>query len=208
MPKTAEFSDEDQGEDAPFISPDGNKLFFLSQRPVKSNPLPFPYVEKIWVMEKNKNGWSKPKKLPEIVNSTDGIHWQISVDKIGNLYFGAGGSIYCSVYKSGEYEKPIILDSTVNNKKVGNFSPYISPDGSYLIFSREVPYFTYQLFISYKIIDGTWSEAFNLSNYLKHEYSLNPRVTPDGKYFFFTGGRLGTTYWMDASFIEELRPKE
>jgi hypothetical protein len=33
------------------------------------------------------------------------------------------------------------------------------------------------------------------------------KVSPDGKYFFFTG-RQGVTYWMEASFIEELRPKE
>ena len=46
----------------------------------------------------------------------------------------------------------------------------------------------------------------NLSNYLKYEYALNPRVTPNGKYFFFSG-RCGVTYWADASFIEELRPE-
>ena len=204
-PGNAPFSAEIQGDDVPFISPDGQKLFFLSQRPVTTKELVFPYVEKIWVLDKTADGWSEPKKLPEIINSIEGMHWQLSADLKGNLYFGAGGHIYCSEYINGEYIKPEKLDSTINNK-TGNFSPFIASDGSYLIFSRQVPYYTYQLCICFRKPDGAWGETINLSNYLKFEYALNPRVTADGKYFFFTG-RLGVTYWADASFIEGLRPK-
>jgi len=203
-PIIASFSAEIQGDDAPFISPDGKKLYFLSQRPVTTREIPYPYVEKIWVMDKTPDGWSAPEKLPEIINSVEGMHWQLSTDNQNNLYFGAGGFIYRAEYNNGTFNKPEKLDSTIN-RKPGNFSPFIAPDGSYLIFSRQVPYYTYQLFISYKKRDGTWTEPTNLSNYLKYEYSLNPRVTVDGKYFFFTG-RWGITFWTDASFIEELKP--
>ena len=79
-------------------------------------------------------------------------------------------------------------------------------DGSYLIFSRSHPVYTYQLFISFRRPGGTWNEAINLSEALNHPYSLNGRVTPDGKYLFFTG-RNGVDYWVDASVIEALRPK-
>jgi hypothetical protein len=33
---------------------------------------------------------------------------------------------------------------------------------------------------------------------------LCPAVTPDGKYMFFIG--RGDIYWVDAAFIEKLRP--
>lgn len=206
-PKIAPFSAENQGDDVPFITPDGKKLLFLSQRPIVGGQLPFPYVEKIWVMDKTEEGWSTAKKLPEVVNSVEGMHWQISVDNRSNLYFGAGGLIYCAKYTHGKYTIPEKLGITINNTKDRSFSPFISQDGSYIIYSREVPHFTYQLFLSFKKTNGTWTEAINLSDYFKYKYSLNPRVTPDGKYFFFTG-RWGVTYWVDASFIEELRPKK
>ena len=206
-PVVSLFSARDQGDDAPYISPDGKRLFFLSQRPIVDGNMPFPYVEKIWVMDKTADGWSEPKKMPEAVNSVSYMHWQISSDLQGNLYFGAGGNIYCAGFKDGEYKAAEKLDITINNGKVINFSPCISPDGSYIIFSRQVPYFTYQLFLSFRKKDGTWSEPLNLSNYLKHFYSVDARVTPDGKYLFFSG-RGGVVYWVDASFIEDLRPEE
>ena len=205
-PGIAPFSKEVQGDDAPFISPDGTKLFFLSQRPVTGNELVFPYVEKIWMMDKTEDGWSEPRKLSDSVNDTKWMHWQLSVDNKNNLYFSAGGSIYCSHFNNGIYSKSEKLGNVINTSPV-NFSPCISPDGSYLIFTKQVPVYTYQLYLSFREKDGTWTEAINLSDYLKYEYALNPRITPDGKYFFFTG-LWGVTYWVDAGIIEELRSKK
>jgi ankyrin repeat protein len=203
-PRIAPFAAENQGDDVPFVSPDGNRLFFLSQRPVVDGKMPFPYVEKIWVMNRTALGWSEPQKLPETVNGVAGMHWQLSVDAKNNLYFGAQGGVHCARFVDGQYAKAERLGPPINDGKAASFSPFIAPDGRYLIFSRTHPLYFYQLFISFRKLDGTWTEAINLSDYLKHEYSLNGRVTPDGKYLFFTG-RNGMTCWADASFIEELR---
>jgi len=205
-PGIAPFSKEVQGDDAPFISRDGKKLFFLSQRPVTNNELVYPYVEKIWMMEKTGQGWSEPGKLSDSVNETKWIHWQISVDNENNLYFSAGGNIYCSHFNKGVYSKSEKLGKAINASPV-NLSPCISPDGSYLMFSKQVPSYSYQLYLSFREKDGTWTEAVSLSDFLKYEYALNPRVTADGKFLFFTGS-WGVTYWVDARFIEELRPKK
>jgi Tol biopolymer transport system component len=37
-----------------------------------------------------------------------------------------------------------------------------------------------------------------------------PKVSTDGKYLFFTSGRSGNgdIYWVDAGFIQNLKPKE
>jgi len=203
---TPSFSAENQGDDAPFVSPDGSRLFFLSQRPVVDGKLTFPYVEKIWMMTRTANGWSEPQKLPDEVNKVAGAHWQLSVDATNNLYFGARGGVHFARFAEGRYIAAERLGPAVNDGKTASFSPFIARDGSYLIFSRSHPVYTYQLFISFRRPDGAWNEAINLSEALNHPYSLNGRVTPDGKYLFFTG-RNGVDYWVDASVIEALRPK-
>jgi WD40-like Beta Propeller Repeat len=86
----------------------------------------------------------------------------------------------------------------------GDDSPLISPDGSYLLFTRSQQ--PAKLYISYPKKDGTWTPGRDLSEIIKSDISQMPFVTADGKYLFFTiGGRI---QWIDAGFIEELRPKE
>jgi len=171
-PIIASFSAEIQGDDAPFISPDGMKLYFLSQRPVTTKEIPYPYVEKIWVMDKTPDGWSAPKKLPEIINSVEGMHWQLSTDNKNNLYFGAGGFIYRAEYNNGTFNKPEKLDSTINKKPV-NFSPFIAPDGSYLLFSsnRLRTLGEDDIYISFKNKNGMWSEPFNAGERINSKFN-------------------------------------
>ena len=158
------------------------------------------------MMRRSASGWAEPEKLPDEVNKIAGSHWQLSVDAKQNLYFGARGGIHYARFEGGRYLDAERLGPPVNDGKTPTFSPFIAPDGSYLIVSRSHPVYTYQLFISFRRPDGTWSEPVNLSDILKHPYALNGRVTPDGKYLFFTG-RSGVDYWVDASVIEALRPK-
>jgi hypothetical protein len=158
------------------------------------------------MMTRTANGWSEPQKLPDEVNKVAGAHWQLSVDAANNLYFGARGGVHVARFAEGRYTAAERLGPAINDGRTASFSPFIARDGSYLIFSRSHPVYTYQLFISFRRPDGTWNEAINLSEALNHPYSLNGRVTPDGKYLFFTG-RNGVDYWVDASVIEALRPK-
>jgi hypothetical protein len=200
------FSAGNQGDDAPFVSPDGRRLFFLSQRPVVDGKLTFPYVEKIWMMTRTADGWSDPQKLPDEVNKVAGAHWQLSVDAQNNLYFGARGGVHHARFVEGRYMAAERLGPAINDGKTPSFSPFIARDGSYLLFSRPHPVYTYQLFVSFKRLDGSWDKAINLSEALNHPYSLNGRVTPDGKYLFFSG-RNGVDYWVGTSVIEALRPR-
>ena len=51
----------------PCISPDGRRLFFVSDRPAASNGVkPGPFG--VWVMEREGAAWSEPKRLPVAVN--------------------------------------------------------------------------------------------------------------------------------------------
>ena len=151
-------------------------------------------------------GWTEPRKLPDAVNGVSGMHWQLSVDAANNLYFGANGAVYAARFVDGAYTKAEKVGPPVNNNRAGAFSPFIAPDGSYLIFSRAVPVYTYQFFVSFRQADGTWGEAINLSERLGQPCSLNGRVTADGRFLLFAG-RHGVTYWVDAAIVEALRPK-
>jgi hypothetical protein len=224
-PQVAFFSSLVEGgiDDAPFISPNGKKFFFLSDRPIEEGGK----SEKcnIWMMERIEEGWSEPKPLPPIVNSLKGIHWMLSVDIHGNLYFGiwkrredgkTTGDIYCSKYENAQYTKPEKLGPEINVRGY-NYSPFIAPNGSYLIYSRREPSKPIKLFICFRKSDGKWTKPRDLSNIIGLDSANTdilqgdcPLVTIDGKYLFFRDDLNGSLrpFWMEAGFIEKLRKTE
>jgi hypothetical protein len=61
------------------------------------------------------------------------------------------------------------------------------------------------LFASYLLKDGTWSQAVRLFERADpREYESCPTVSPDGRFLFF--GRDHDIYWVRAAIIEELSP--
>ena len=196
-PKFAPFSVPDYGDGEPFFSPDGKKLYILSMRPIP--PKEKPGKENIWVMDKQGDGWSEPRPLDPVVNDFY-MHWQFSVDKAGNLYFGGRG-IHCARFVKGKYQKP--------EKIMDGLCPFITPDGDYLLFSAESKKNrSLDLFISFKQADGTWSQPRNLGEGINTGANdICPVVSPDGKYLFFISGRNGVegVYWVDARIIDKLK---
>ncbi len=186
--------------DVPFVSPDGMKLYFVGREQVRGTGR-----EIICVRDRTHSGWSEPRALPEIINSLPGIHWGVSVDREGNLYFSAGERVRYSEHKNGRYGEPVILDSLKDDNA---YSPFISPDGSYLLANKEDQ--GERLVILFKKKDGAWTEAIDLADIIGMNHGFCPMVTPDGRYLFFLSILDGiyVPYWMDASFIEDLRPKE
>jgi len=178
--------------DIPFITPDGKQLFF---RNVEEGLL--------YVKNKTPEGWSEPQSLPKHLSGW----WQISTDEKGKLYFGGGQDsnvrIYYSEYENGTYSKPVIME---NLKEVEAFSPYIAPDGSYMIISKR----SSGLSILFKKRDGSWTKEKDIALFSGGNNTECPMVTHDGKYLFFlkTVDSKVIPYWMDASFIEELRKTE
>lgn len=221
-PQVAFFSTFVEGgmDDAPFISPNGDKFFFLSNRPIKKGDSSEKY--NIWTMNKTEDGWSKPQPLPPIVNSLKGIHWMLSVDKWDNLYFGiwqpredgkTTGEIYCSTFENGQYTKPEKLGPEINVPGY-NYSPFIAPDGSYLIYSRREPSKPIRLYVCFRKRDAKWTTPIDMSSIIGVDGSeLDilqgdcPLVTPDGKYLFFRDDINGSLrpFWIEAGFIKELR---
>jgi hypothetical protein len=190
------------GADVPFISPDGNKFFFMTVKLDKGVK-----TEAICVMDRTPTGWSEPRLLPGTINSIPDLHWQLSVDNKGNLFFGTRNSgVQYSEFVDGTYGAPRMVEEL---KDVGAFSPYIAPDGSYLIVTEVRD--DLALYILFRKADGTWTNGKDISESIGVTGEmLCSMVTPDGKYMFFLKGVGDRTvpYWVDASFIEELRKLE
>jgi len=215
-PQLAPFCQIEYQDDCPYITPDGKKIFFLSRRPLKPGE-PLADGENIWVAERNGDGWGEPKYLGDEINSLS-VHWQVSTDLKGNLYFGGQdpdgktmGDIFVSRHENGRYLKPEKLDFTIASDD-HEHSPFIAPDGSYIIFSRASQQRTQLgIFISFKKKDGQWGEAVCLNNVIGCPAATQcTYVTHDGNYFFYIswGSSDWASYWVKSDFIEKLRPKD
>ncbi len=186
-------------EDVPFFHPEGKTLYDLARH------RPFPDgrksdKENIWVWERGTEGWQNPKPLPAELNELP-LHWQFSLDRQGNLYFSTrlpgsegGKDIYVSRMVEGRYQKPENLGKQVNTQAGEDF-PFISPDGRYLLFVRNM-----DIYVSFCDRDGQWSEARLLGPEVNTPgMEILPVVSPDGKYLFFK--RNARIYWIDAGII-------
>ena len=201
-PEVAPFSGRYRDFDA-VISPDGSKLFFTSDRPVNGK-LKTDYD--IWMMERRGATWSSPKNLGLPID-TAGSEWFTSVTNDGTIYFAAdrsGGFRNTHIYRSrvvnGKYQEPEELSEAINSDGIET-EPYIAPNESFLLFSsygRKDGHGDWDIYISYNR-NGQWSAAQNLGpkiNTDARDYS--PRLTPDGRYLFFTSERNFATRGFDA----------
>jgi len=207
-PQVAPFTGEGRDADVPFFTPDGKRLYFMSRRPLP--PAGESSGEHIWFMERQGDGWTEARPVDETVNRLP-HHWQFSLDSAYNLYFsttiadGKGrNDIYCAKYVDGHYATPQNLGGPVNTPQREEM-PFIAPDGSYLLFAREM-----DLYVSFRRPDGSWAEPASLGPEINTpSRDICPMLSADGKYLFFLSQRGGEshTWWVEAKFIDELKPK-
>jgi ankyrin repeat protein len=207
-PAWAPFSGPNGDDDVPFFSADGKRLYFISRRPLPGETRRG--SEKIWSVDRTAAGWAEPKPLDPAVNAVD-KHWQFSLDLKGNLYFAGrppdsrgASDIYLARFAAGAYAKPVNLGDPINTAEIDD-APFIAPDGSYLLFSRQ-----FDLWVSFRGPDGAWGSPFKLGPEVNSpSIELCPMVTADGKFLFFLSQRDGEShaYWVRAKVIEDLRPR-
>jgi ankyrin repeat protein/glyoxylase-like metal-dependent hydrolase (beta-lactamase superfamily II) len=206
-PEWAPFTGEDRG-DVAFFSPDGNRVYFLSRRTLPEEPSSG--TERIWYSDRVDGGWA-PARLAEGAVNEYPQHWQFSVDGDGTIYFSAdmpdgqgGGDIYRSIFADGAWQTPINIGPTVNTES-DEATPYIAPDGSYLILQRSG-----DLYLSRRTETGGWAEPQALDETINTEArELCPIVSPDWKYLFFLRrekGGLTQAWWVEADFTKVNSP--
>jgi len=206
-PKLASFS-EKYHAGSPVFSYDGKKLYFTSSRPRNENA--GSSDRNIWVVDREGKAWSEPKPLDDIINSDQGES-VLSISKQGTLYFRRGMEMFSSKQKDGVFQTPVKLDIPLNTG-MRILALFIAPDESYMIMESfgGGDYGGADLYICYKLKDGSWSEPVNLGPKINMGATERfPSVTPDGKYLFFLRVSDGSDFcWVSAKFIQDLRPKE
>lgn len=192
--------------DVAFFAPDGRRVYFLSRetRPGESASS----RERIWYSDMIGDGWAPPRLVDAAVNDVP-QHWQFSVDSRHTIYFSAdlpgghgAGDLFASPMRDGKWSAPVELGPPVNSP-ADEATPFVSPNGDYLIFQRDG-----DLFISYRN-EESWTLPRPLGGPINTSFKeLCPIVSPDGRYLFFLSDRLGPShvFWVSTTFIERLRP--
>ena len=167
--------------------------------------------------ERTDSGWGEPRIIDGGPNSI-GLHWQFSVAANGSIYFGSGApgglggaDIYLSRLVDGVYQAPENLGPVINSEEF-EFSPFIAPDESYLIVTGSGPDARggTDLYISFKVPDGTWTPPLNLGDRINTPTDeFCPQVSGDGRFLFWNSRTHGNTdnFWIDAAIIGELRAR-
>lgn len=188
----------------PFVSPDGAKIFFVSNRPLKPGEKPllanrsgrsFPGAN-IWYASKTGDSWGEPVHVDVAANGSVEMY-NPSVARNGNLYFSAiteekqqTYAIYRSIYKDGAYGRAEKLP--FNDPKSSFMDPSVSPDEKFIVFalSGAGTLGSADIYLV-KQKDGAWQTPVNLGAEVNSATLENaPCLAPDGKTVFFTSMRV------------------
>jgi hypothetical protein len=225
----------------PQFSPDGNRLFFFSDRPGPNGEEGG--NQDIWAVDRSEDGWGEAYNLGPPV-STEASEFFPSVTHDGTLYFTRqlpgerGNYIYRSRLVDGEYQEAERLPEQVNAAPA-QYNAWVAPDESYIIVpmaGRPDSLGGTDYYVCFRSENDMWSEPIHMGDKVNSEdrFEYSPYVSPDGRFFFFMSarpveparalpekmtidwlverkrsGRIGmpAIWWVDASFIEALRPE-
>jgi len=185
----------------PLFSPDGGKLFFNYTEDINSG-------WKTKYVEKTASGWSEPKADGFLLKASS------SFTRSGMVYFSGvmadkpwNSGIYCARYSESGYTDIQALDTAINSPYI-DYTPFISPEGDYLMFSSSRPSMEEEMFlhISFKNSNGTWSTPQKMNEKMGFAGRARfPSISPDGNYIFFCGDD-GNIYWVDRNVVNRFRP--
>ena len=155
----------------PFLSNDGLRLFFSSNRPTtKSDTFVKDYD--IWYVERKKmsDEWSIPINIGAPVNT---IHNEFypCITANQNIYYTSDApnstgkdDIFFSVWDGEKYKNPAPVDSAINSAGY-EFNAYVDPDERFIIYTmygRKDGLGSGDLYMSIKQQNGEWGKARNL----------------------------------------------
>ncbi|HYM61172.1 MAG TPA: hypothetical protein VEZ11_09795 [Thermoanaerobaculia bacterium] len=209
-PEIAPFSGRWRDSD-PVLSPDGHRLYFVSDRPWPGQKKP---NFDVWVVDLAGPRPNIARHMDGAVNSDENEYFASEASD-GTIYVASerkgsigGADVYRVKRAGGKYPVAENLGEPVNAKGAASLDALIAPDQSFLIigsFGRSAPGDS-DLFIS-RNNNGVWSapEPLAAVNTGAREYS--PRFSPDGKDLIFTSERgipaqlqgVAATYDMLAS---------
>ena len=233
-PEILPFSGPFGGVD-PLFSPDGSRLYFTSFRPLDPAGTEHKDAD-IWYVERTQEGWGEPQNLGMPVNTETNQFYNSVANNGNIYFNMRDSEtnfskIYVAVKTDSSYRVEEIR-GMVNQVSVGD--PFVSPEEDYLIFVARLDSGLggIDLYISYKGEEG-WGDPILLEAPISSAYDDKmPSVTKDNRFLIFSSGRmqqpwhelsktdlkeinnkiastdngLENIYWVNADFIEKLRP--
>lgn len=181
----------------PVLTADSKKILFTKRDGLNS----FDH-EDIFVSYENGGGWTDPVPIDQSINTryNEGT-CTISAD--GNILiftscdapdsFGSC-DLYISNRLNGKWQKPSNMGKTINSRSWDS-QPSLSADGSMLFFSsnRRDGFGGNDIWYSYMLDDGSWSEVSNLGQDINTEKDeVSPFIYFNNELLFFASdGHLG-----------------
>ena len=174
----------------PFVSADGKRLYFSSDRPVNGKPY-VDYDYKYFYVELNGNKIiSEPVLLDLSLPAGIKPSYLSFADNGNAYYFSSNGNndadIYMSAFKNGGYLPPVSLP--FNDKKGFDFDPVVAKDESFIIFcsNNRKGYGSGDLWVSFKKGE-TWGEPINLGSKINTKGNDGaPGLSRDNKTLYFS----------------------
>ncbi|MEL6988572.1 MAG: sialidase family protein, partial [Bacteroidota bacterium] len=206
-PTIASFSDPNFNDADPYLSRDGERIYFISKRPTHNNDKNLDF--NIWYADRTNDSWSAPHPLPEPINSDTHDEYFFSISNKGNVFFssnrsGGEGSfdIYTAkVQDDGSFADLQNIGRPVSTEKY-EFDPYISPDERFLIYSINYRGNS-SLYISYKNDQNKWTTPINLGPQINTtNQDFAPSLSADGNYLFYSNN--GKLKWINMTFLNGL----
>lgn len=205
-------------EGEPFVTKDGNTLYFTAVLPPKEGEQ---WNADIFRVRKTTNGWSSPERLDSSVN-TKASEWHISIARNNAVYFTSEREEGTSALHGDIYRGEISGDKILNvtklpspiNTKFNDSDPLIAQDESYLIFHSDRPggFGQHDLYISFNK-KGKWTNPVNMGSEINSPgWEMAPTLTPDGKYLLYTYRKEMVTkdpariYWVSTRVLKKYKP--
>jgi len=179
------------------MAPDGKRFFFFSMDGNDAE-----YREGTYMTERRADGWSTPAFFNPAYCITAALD--------GSLYFSSDHRDETSrdimTFRRDEdgFTEPQALAGGVNTDYFDAHS-VIAPDGSFILFDsvRTEDMERPRIHVSFRLKDGTWSQALSLGEKINASHSHIPSISPDGNFIFFN--REGDIYWAGTGVIERLK---
>ncbi len=209
---TTIISHPEYGYNDPFLSPDEQELYYISDMPLNREGEKKDHD--IWYSKREESGWSDPINAGPVINTSSNEYY-ISFTEKGTMYFSSNRDaadgqpfdfdIYAARREDGKFVEAIKLGPNVNTKNY-EADVFVAPDESYLIFCavRNDGLGQGDLYISFTDDSGNWTKSRNMGDLINSElHELCPFVTYDGKYLLYTSKK--DIYWVSSAILNTYR---
>jgi tetratricopeptide (TPR) repeat protein len=187
----------DYSEFTPFLTADGSRLYFASDRRGSTGGTYVPdyFKTDIYYLTEKDGRWIRPKKMGYKVNSS-------SFEFVGSYSEGGRTFVFsredkrekdynlyeCKLNERGRFQFPELMNANINTKS-NETGGFVSANGKLLFFVSDKPggYGGKDIYYCELLSDGTWGRAYNLGPSINTEFDENfPFLMDDGVTLYFS----------------------